>query len=106
MNVIGDVVITDSVIVNNTAPGNLNLPGGGGIYAEAASPVRLVRPWPDHFLADIGLVPRLQRQSEDKTIGPGVPRRLAFPLRVCVSRNRARSVASGSGARRGPTGLP
>ena len=30
----------------------------------------------------IGLVPRLQRQSEAKTIGPGVPRKLAFALRV------------------------
>ena len=32
------------------------------------------------------LVSRLQRQSEDKTIRPGVPRRLAFPLRARVSR--------------------
>ena len=37
LNVIGDVIITDSVIVNNTAPGNLNLPGGGGIYVEFSS---------------------------------------------------------------------
>ena len=34
-NVIGDVEITDSVIVNNNAPGNL--PGGGGIYVEFSS---------------------------------------------------------------------
>ena len=37
LNVIDDVVITDSVIVNNTPPGNLNLPGGGGIYVELSS---------------------------------------------------------------------
>ena len=34
--------------------------------------------------------------------GPGVPRKLAFALRVRVSRNHS---AGGSGARRGPTGL-
>ena len=33
-NVIGDVMITDSMIVNNTANGTGNLPGGGGIYVE------------------------------------------------------------------------
>ena len=34
--------------------------------------------------------------------GPGVPRKLTFALRVSVSRNYS---TSGSGARRGPTGL-
>ena len=34
--------------------------------------------------------------------GPGVPRKLAFALRVRVSRNHS---AGGLGARRGPTGL-
>ena len=34
LNAIGDVMITDSMIVNNTANGTGNLPGGGGIYAE------------------------------------------------------------------------
>ena len=34
LNVIGDVMITDSMIVNNTANGTGNLPGGGGIYVE------------------------------------------------------------------------
>ena len=33
LNVIGDVMITDSMIVNNTANGT-GLPGGGGIYME------------------------------------------------------------------------
>ena len=72
---------------------------------EAASPVRLVRPWPDHFQRVVGLVPRLQRRSEDETIWPGVPRKLAFAVRVHVSRNRSRSFTGGPGARRGPTGL-
>ena len=53
----------------------------------------------------VGLVPRLQRQSEDETIGPGVPRKVTFAVRVRVSRNRSRSFTGGSGARRGPTGL-
>ena len=35
-------------------------------------------------------------------IGPGVPRKLAFTLRVRVSRNRSRSFASISGARSRP----
>ena len=48
-------------------------------------------------------VPRLQRQSEDATIGPGVPRKLAFALRVRV--NRSRSFAGRSGAWHGPTRL-
>ena len=34
LNVIGDIVITDSMIVKNTANGTGNLPGGGGIYVE------------------------------------------------------------------------
>ena len=38
------------------------------------------------FQRVIRLVSRLQRQSEDKTIGPGVPRKLAFLPRVRVSR--------------------
>ena len=38
-------------------------------------------------------------------IGLGIPRKLAFALRVRGSRNRSRSFAGGSGARRGPTGL-
>ena len=70
-----------------------------------ASLVRLVRPWPDHFSGGHWSILRLQRQSEDETIGPGVPRKLAFALRVRVSRNSSRSFAGGSGARRGPTGL-
>ena len=41
---------------------------------------------------------RLQRQCEDEMIWPGVPRKLAFALRVRVSRNRSHSL-------RGPTGL-
>ena len=53
----------------------------------------------------IGLVPRLQRQSEAETIGPGVPRKLAFALRVRVSHNHSHSFAGGSGARRGLTRL-
>ena len=52
-----------------------------------------------------GLVPRLQGRSEDETIGPGVPRKLAFAVRVCVSRNRSHSFTGGSRARCGPTGL-
>ena len=32
----------------------------------------------------IGLVFGLQRQSEDEAIGPGVPRKLAFALRVAT----------------------
>ena len=35
LNVIGDVIITDSVIDNNVAP--VNLPGGGGIHVEFSS---------------------------------------------------------------------
>ena len=57
------------------------------------------------FQRVVGLVPRLQRRSEDETIGPGVPRKLTFAVRVRVSRNRSRSFTGGSGARRGPTGL-
>ena len=57
------------------------------------------------FQRIVGLVCRLQRQSEDETIGPGVPRKLAFALCVRVSRNRSRSFAGGSGAQRGLTGL-
>ena len=34
LNAIGDVKIMDSMIVNNTANGTGNLPGGGGIYVE------------------------------------------------------------------------
>ena len=34
LNVIGDVMIRDSMIINNTANGTGNLPGGGGIYVE------------------------------------------------------------------------
>ena len=34
------------------------------------------------FQRVIGLVPRLQRQSEDEMIGPGIPRKLTFALRV------------------------
>ena len=34
LNVIGDVMITNSMIVNNTADDTGNLPGGGGIYVE------------------------------------------------------------------------
>ena len=48
----------------------------------------------------IGLYHRLQRQSEDETIGPSVPCKLAFALRVCVpSCNCSRSITDGSGAR-------
>ena len=54
------------------------------------------------FQRVVGLVLRLQRQSEDETIGPGVPRKLAFALHVCVSRNRPRSFAGGSGAPQDP----
>ena len=50
-------------------------------------------------------MPRLQRRSEDETIGPGVPRKLAFAVSVRISRNRSCSFTGGSGARRGPTGL-
>ena len=50
---------------------------------EAASPVRLVRPRPDHFSAVCW--------SEDETTGSGVPRKLVFALHVRVSRNRSRS---------------
>ena len=53
------------------------------LYAEAASPVRLVRPRPDHFSAVCW--------SEDETTGSGVPRKLVFALHVRVSRNRSRS---------------
>ena len=66
--------------------------------AEAVSLVRLVR---TTFQRVVGLILRLQRQSEDETIGPGVPRKLAFALRLPVSRNRSRSFAGGSGAQRG-----
>ena len=38
------------------------------------------------FQRVVGLILRLQRQSEDETVGPGVLRKLAFALRVCVSR--------------------
>ena len=48
---------------------------------------------------------RLQRQSENEMIWPGVPRKLAFALRVHISRNRSHCFAGGSRARRGPTGL-
>ena len=34
------------------------------------------------FQRVIGLVPRLQRQSEDEMIGPGIPHKLTFALRV------------------------
>ena len=57
------------------------------------------------FQRVVGLVPRLQGRSEDETIGPGVPRKLAFAVRVRVSRNRSRFFTGRSGARRGPTGL-
>ena len=57
------------------------------------------------FQQVVGLVPKLQGRSEDETIGPGVPRKLAFAVRVRVSRNRSHSFTGGSGARRGPTGL-
>ena len=57
------------------------------------------------FQRDVGLIPRLQRQSEDETIGPGVPRKLAFALHVRVSHNRSRSFAGGSGAQRASTRL-
>ena len=57
------------------------------------------------FQRVVGVVPRLQRRSEDETIGPGVTRKLAFAVRARVSRNRSRSFTSGSGPRRGPTGL-
>ena len=50
------------------------------------------------FQRGIGLVLRPQRQCEDETIWPGVPRKLAFALRVRVSRNRSRSFAGGSRA--------
>ena len=50
-------------------------------------------------------MPRLQRRSEDETIGLGVPRKFAFAVRVRVSRNRSRSFTGGSGAQRGPTRL-
>ena len=53
---------------------------------QAASPVRLVL-GQITFQQIVGLVPRLQRQSGDETIGPGIPRKLVFTLRVCVSRN-------------------
>ena len=55
------------------------------------------------FSVVVGLIPRLQRQSEDKTIGP--PRKLAFALRIRFSRNCSRSFAGGSGAQWGLTGL-
>ena len=42
------------------------------------------------FQRVVGLVLRLERQSEDQTIGPSVPRKLPFPLRVCISCNRSR----------------
>ena len=57
------------------------------------------------FQRVVRLVPRLQRRSEVETIEPSVPRKLAFAVRVRVSRNRSRSFTGGSGARRGPTGL-
>ena len=72
---------------------------------EAVAPVRLVQPWLDHFQRVIGLIFRLQRHSEDKTIVPGVIRKLAFALCVRISRNHSRSFAGRSGAQRGPTGL-
>ena len=66
------------------------------VITEAALPVWLVRPWPDHFFQRvIGLILRLQRVSEDETIGPGVPCKLAFALRVRVSHNHSRSFAGG-----------
>ena len=74
---------------------------GDELQSEVAAPVRLGR---TTFQRVVGLVLRLQRQSEDEPIGPSVPRKLAFTLRVCVSRNRPHSFASGSGARRRPTG--
>ena len=43
----------------------------------------------------VGLVLRLQRVSEDETIGPGVPRKLAFALHVRVSHDRSCSFAGG-----------
>ena len=64
------------------------------LYTEAAS-----------FQRVVGLVLRLQRQSEDETIGPGVPCKLAFALRVRVSHNHSCSFAGGSGAWCGLTGL-
>ena len=57
------------------------------------------------FQRVVGLVPRLQRRSEDEMIGPGVPRKLAFAVRVRLSHNRSRSFTGGSGARHSPTGL-
>ena len=64
--------------------------------SEAASPVRLVRPRPDHFSAGCW--------SEDETIGPGVPRKLVFALHVRVSRNRSRSFISPPCASRNASG--
>ena len=62
---------------------------------------------PDHFSVTgvVGLVLRLQRQSEDETTGPGVPNKLAFALHTRVSRNRSRFFAGQSGAWCSPTGL-
>ena len=64
--------------------------------SEAASPVRLVRPRPDHFSAGCW--------TEDETIGPGVPRKLVFALHVRVSRNRSRSFISPPRASRNASG--
>ena len=57
------------------------------------------------FQRVVGLVPRLQRQSEDEMIGPFIPRKLVFALRVTVSRTCSRSFPDGSGAWRRPTRL-
>ena len=53
---------------------NPKLPLDGRIYTltvgtESASPVRLVRSWPDHFSAGRWSRAQPQRQSEDETIG-------------------------------------
>ena len=45
------------------------------------------------FQRVVGLVLRVQRPSEDETIGPGVPRKLTFARRVRISSNRSRSFA-------------
>ena len=50
---------------------------------EAASPVRLVRPWPDHFSAGCSQTAGTIGGRDDWS---RCPRKLAFTLRVRVSR--------------------
>ena len=71
-------------IIGRSGPHAAERGGFTQCSSEVASPVQLVRPWPDHFSVGHRSVLRLQRQSEDETIGPDVPRKLAYAFLVIV----------------------